>query len=75
MTNDTKPSVEIPDEQPPSDLTIEDLEVGSGAEATAGKSVNVHYVGVSWSTGKQFDASWDRNEHFSFPLGGGRVIA
>jgi peptidylprolyl isomerase len=45
-----------------------------GAEATPGKTVEVHYVGVAWSTKKQFDASWDRGETFDFPLGAGRVI-
>lgn len=52
----------------------EDLVVGAGAEATPGKTVEVHYVGVAWSTKKQFDASWDRGEAFDFPLGAGRVI-
>ena len=70
----TKPDVQIPDGPPPADLAIEDLVVGTGAEATAGKTVDVHYVGVGWSTKKQFDASWDRGGTFSFPLGQGRVI-
>ncbi|MDQ2729074.1 MAG: FKBP-type peptidyl-prolyl cis-trans isomerase [Actinomycetota bacterium] len=69
-----KPEVTIPDTEPPADLVKEDLEVGDGPEATAGKPVSVHYVGVSWSTGKQFDASWDRNEPFAFGLGSGQVI-
>lgn len=59
---------------PPSDLVIEDLAVGSGVVAEAGKTVDVHYVGVAWSTGAQFDASWDRNDVFSFPLGRSYVI-
>jgi peptidylprolyl isomerase len=70
----TKPEVKIPDGAPPADLVTEDLVVGTGAEATAGKTVDVHYVGVGWSTKKQFDASWDRGGTFSFPLGQGRVI-
>ncbi|HAF10424.1 MAG TPA: peptidylprolyl isomerase [Chloroflexi bacterium] len=53
---------------------MEDLVVGTGAEATAGKTVDVQYVGVAWSTQQQFDASWDRGSPFSFPLGAGRVI-
>ena len=69
-----KPSVIVPDGPPPDGLLIEDLEVGSGAEAAAGKPVTVHYVGVSWSTGREFDSSWDRGELFSFPLGAGHVI-
>ena len=70
----TKPAVTIPAGLPPDDLVIEDLTVGTGAEATSGKTVDVHYVGVGWSTQTQFDASWDRGGTFSFPLGAGRVI-
>jgi len=69
-----KPDVTIPDAQPPADLVIEDLAVGDGDEARAGQQVSVHYVGVAWSTGEQFDASWDRNDTFDFGLGGGQVI-
>ena len=69
-----KPDVTIPETDPPADLVIDDLEVGDGPEATAGKNVSVHYVGVSWSTGRQFDASWDRNEPFGFGLGSRQVI-
>jgi peptidylprolyl isomerase len=70
----TKPDVTIPAGPAPGDLVIEDLTIGTGAEATSGKTVDVHYVGVGWSTQKQFDASWDRGGTFSFPLGAGRVI-
>ncbi len=72
--NATKPAVTIPAGAPPDDLKVEDLTVGTGSEATAGKTVDVHYVGVGWSTQKQFDASWDRGSAFSFQLGAGRVI-
>ena len=70
----TKPAVEIPAGAPPSELVAEDLVTGTGKEATPGSTVEVHYVGVSWSTKKQFDASWDRGRPFDFPLGAGRVI-
>ncbi|MFK7917471.1 MAG: FKBP-type peptidyl-prolyl cis-trans isomerase [Ilumatobacter sp.] len=70
-----KPEVTIPAETPSSELVIEDITVGDGAEATSGSQVSVHYVGVSWSTGAQFDASWDRMEPFSFGLGQGQVIS
>ena len=53
---------------------IDDLVVGDGDEAAAGKTVEVHYVGHSWSNGEQFDASWDRGSTFRFGLGGGQVI-
>ena len=74
MAPDTKPSVTIPDGPPPGDLVIEDLEIGDGAEAVVGVPVNVHYVGVSWSSGEEFDSSWSRSELFAFPLGAGHVI-
>ena len=71
----TKPDVTVPGGPPPGKaLQVEDLEVGDGDEATPGTRVEVHYVGVSWATGKQFDASWDRNESFRFKLGAGQVI-
>jgi peptidylprolyl isomerase len=70
-----KPDVTIPNQDPPAELVTEDLAVGDGPEAGAGKEVEVHYVGVSWSSGKQFDASWDRGQPFSFGLGAGQVIA
>jgi peptidylprolyl isomerase len=69
-----KPSVEIPSTPPPTALTIHDDVVGEGAEAVSGMTVTVHYVGVSWSNGQQFDASWDRMEPFRFGLGAGQVI-
>src|SRR4051794_35122826 len=76
MAEDDKPPVEVPTGQaPPEQLEVEDLRVGDGEEAAPGRTVDVHYVGVSWSTGGQFDASWDRGQTFSFPLGQGRVIA
>jgi peptidylprolyl isomerase len=69
-----KPTVTVPDTDPPDRLEIVDDVVGDGAEACAGNTVSVHYVGVAWSTGSQFDASWDRMEPFRFGLGGGQVI-
>lgn len=71
----SKPSISIPQDLPPSSLVIDDEIIGGGDEATSGRNVSVHYVGVAWSTGKQFDASWDRNEPFDFRLGAGQVIA
>ena len=74
MAPNTKPEITIPAGEPPTELIIEEIEVGDGAEAVAGQNVEVHYVGVAWSTGDQFDASWDRGQTFSFRLGGGQVI-
>ncbi len=64
----SKPDVEIPDGAPPCKLVIQDIHEGTGAEAAEGATVTVQYVGVSWSTGEQFDASWDRGEPSTFPL-------
>ncbi|MBW8480974.1 FKBP-type peptidyl-prolyl cis-trans isomerase [Actinomadura parmotrematis] len=69
-----RPEIDFPEGQPSPYLDITDLTVGDGAEATKGSTVSVHYVGVSFSTGEEFDASWNRGEAFAFPLGAGRVI-
>ena len=74
MAPQQKPEVSVPDTSPGVDLILDDIEVGTGPEATSGSHVEVHYVGVSWSNGQQFDASWDRGSPFSFRLGGGQVI-
>ena len=74
MTTHEKPQVDVVStEPPPQELELEDI-VGDGDEAVSGRQVDVHYVGVAWSTGEQFDASWDRGGTFSFGLGEGRVI-
>ena len=70
-----KPLVEPHLGEAPTELIIEDLVVGDGPMVAAGQTAVVHYVGVSASTGQQFDASWDRGDPFAFPLGGGYVIA
>ncbi len=76
MATNEKPQVEVPSDQPPSyQLETEDITLGDGDEATSGRVVEVHYVGVSWGTGRQFDASWDRGDTFKFGLGKGQVIA
>jgi len=71
----TKPVIVIPDTDPPPDLVIVDRIVGDGDEAVAGSLVTVQYVGVRYSDGGQFDASWDRDQAFEFELGARRVIA
>jgi len=76
MPASEKPQVDVPPDQPPSyQLELEDITDGDGDEATAGRVVEVHYVGVAWSTGEQFDASWDRGKTFKFGLGKRQVIA
>lgn len=69
-----KPVITIPEGEPPADLETDDLVVGDGDEATVGKRVVVQYVGASWSTGQEFDASWDRGSAFDFRLGAREVI-
>jgi peptidylprolyl isomerase len=76
MSTNEKPQVEIPEGQDPShQLELDDLVVGEGEEAVTGRVVEVHYIGVSWSTGSEFDASWNRGSTFKFGLGKGQVIA
>ncbi len=76
MSDREKPTVEVPSAQAPSyQLELEDIVEGDGEEARSGHVVEVHYVGVSWSTGRQFDASWDRGDTFQFGLGRGQVIS
>jgi peptidylprolyl isomerase len=65
-----KPVIEFPGGEAPSDLTIEDIVVGEGAEAKPGDTVEVHYVGVEFDSGEEFDASWNRGESIEFPLRG-----
>lgn len=70
MSEKTKPEIDFLEGPAPTELVITDLEVGSGAEATPGATVDVHYVGVDFETGEQFDASWDRGSSIQFPLSG-----
>jgi len=70
----TKPKVTVPKGAPPKELKINDLEEGTGDEAKSGDEVTVQYVGVDYKSGKEFDASWDRGEPFTFQLGAGMVI-
>ena len=68
------PQIDKPEGDIPFELGIEDIVVGDGDEATKGKKVSVHYVGVAFSTGEEFDASWNRGQPFEFKLGKGQVI-
>lgn len=74
MEQREKPEIDFPGGEPPGALRITDEIVGDGPEATPGSTVSAHYVGVAFSTGEEFDASWNRGEPLSFPLGAGRVI-
>ncbi|WP_153811851.1 FKBP-type peptidyl-prolyl cis-trans isomerase [Streptomyces sp. SUK 48] len=74
MSEPTKPKVDVPEGDAPAELTTRDLVVGEGPEVKPGMVVRVHYVGVTFASGKEFDASWDRGEPYKFALGGGKVI-
>ena len=69
-----RPEIDRPEGDVPFELGIDDLVVGEGDEATKGTKVTVHYVGVSFSTGEELDASWNRGQPFQFKLGKGQVI-
>ena len=70
----TKPAIPQPTGEPPAELESEDIVKGTGATAAAGDNVTVQYVGVNFSNGAEFDASWDRGQPFEFTLGSGQVI-
>ncbi|GAB3938961.1 FKBP-type peptidyl-prolyl cis-trans isomerase [Corynebacterium tapiri] len=70
MEQSEKPHIEVPDTPAPAELVIEDLIVGDGAEAKESGMVEVHYVGVDYATGQEFDSSWDRGQSIEFPLNG-----
>ncbi len=65
-----KPDIEFPGGDAPTELVIRDIVVGDGAEAVPGAKVEVHYVGVDFATGEEFDSSWNRGESIEFPLRG-----
>lgn len=68
--SNSKPEIDRPEGPAPADLQIEDVTVGEGAEAVPGGTVNVHYLGVEYATGDEFDSSWNRGESIEFPLRG-----
>ncbi|WKK22785.1 FKBP-type peptidyl-prolyl cis-trans isomerase [Streptomyces olivoreticuli] len=69
-----KPEIDFPDGPVPTDLEITEVWEGDGKVAKAGDFVKVHYVGVAFSTGEEFDASWNRGNPLEFKLGAGQVI-
>ncbi len=71
---ESKPKVRKPSGKPPKELVVEDVVEGKGTAAKAGDTLSVQYVGASYSTGKEFDASWDRGQPLEFPVGAGMVI-
>jgi peptidylprolyl isomerase len=69
MTEKTKPEIDFYDGPEPTELVIRDIEIGTGAEAQPGSTVDVHYLGVDFESGEEFDSSWSRNQSIEFPLG------
>jgi peptidylprolyl isomerase len=68
MTDKTKPEIDFYEGPEPTELVIRDIEVGTGAEAQPGSTVDVHYLGVEFESGEEFDSSWSRNQSIDFPL-------
>ena len=68
MTSTEKPEVEFQEGPAPSELVIADIIVGDGEEAKPSDVVDVHYVGVDFESGEEFDSSWDRGQSANFPL-------
>jgi peptidylprolyl isomerase len=64
----TKPEIDFHEGEPPAELVITDLEIGTGVEAKPGDTVDVHYLGVDFETGEEFDSSWSRGQSVDFPL-------
>jgi peptidylprolyl isomerase len=70
-----RPEIDFPGGEPPAELQVTDIWEGDGGVANPGDMVKVHYVGVAFSTGEEFDASWNRGDPLQFELGAGHVIA
>ena len=70
-----RPEIDFPGGEPPAELQITDIWEGDGGVASPGDMVKVHYVGVAYSTGEEFDASWNQGDPLQFQLGIGQVIA
>lgn len=75
MSELTRPDVDPPEGPAPTELVIDEIVVGEGAEAGTGQFVRAHYTGVTHAEGEQFDSSWDRGDPLEFRLGVGQVIA
>jgi peptidylprolyl isomerase len=69
-----RPAIPRPSGSPPRRLEKEDLVKGKGPRAKPGDTLTVHYSGVAFSTGEEFDSSWNSGEPFRFPVGQGKVI-
>ena len=70
----SRPEIDFPGDAPPQDLVIEDIIQGTGKEVTPGAPISCHYVGVAWSTGAEFDASWNRGQPLEFTQVSDRLL-
>lgn len=68
MSNLERPEIPFPEGPAPTELVIEDIVIGEGAEAHADATVDVHYLGVAYESGEEFDSSWSRGQSIKFPL-------
>ncbi|TRV78288.1 FKBP-type peptidyl-prolyl cis-trans isomerase [Streptomyces sp. 130] len=74
MSKPAKPEVRVPEGTAPTELVTRDLVVGEGPEALPGRVVRVHYVGVAFASGREFDSSWEQDRPFKFAVGGGKAV-
>ncbi len=70
MAETTAPEIDPPEGPAPTTMEVTDITVGDGAEAVPGGTVQVHYLGVEYDSGEEFDSSWSRGEPIEFPLRG-----
>lgn len=75
LASSGKPSITVPSGKPPAGLVIQPLITGTGPKVGKGQQITVHYTGVIWPGGKQFDSSWDGGSPATFGIGQGSVIA
>jgi peptidylprolyl isomerase len=69
-----KPTITVPETEPPTDLVVDTVVAGDGAEVEDGDLLVVDYVGVLWDGGEEFDSSWENEQPATFPIGTGGVI-
>lgn len=74
LADDGKPTITLPETPAPTELVVQPLITGTGAKVEAGQEITVHYTGIKWPGGEQFDSSWDRGAPATFPIGSGGVI-
>lgn len=74
MSELKKPVVVVPEGVAPTELATRDLVAGEGPEAQPGRVVRIHYVGVTFASGREFDSSWEQDLPFKFAVGGGKAV-